>query len=177
VDQNQALLTIGLLGMGAYFAVLIVRSLRSYWRFRSVQKTALVTWPIPRPPNLGLLLGLGVLAAFVAALNGAMARPWHNVLSQALVAVYFILVVPLSLRIQWGCYANGVWADGGFLPYGEIRRLSFREVGAIVLVLVPRRGAVPFRMLVPPSAYGAVRRVLEDKARAHELQLERVLES
>lgn len=177
MDSNQALLTIGLIGMGLYFAVLIAGSLRTYVRFRRLRPTALVTWPIPRPPNLGLLLGLGVLAAFVAALNGALARPWHNVLSQALVAVYFILVVPLSLRIQWGCYAHGVWADGGFLPYAEIRRMSFREMGAIVLVLVPRHGAVPFRMLVPPSAYGAVRRVLEDKARAHELQLERVLEA
>jgi len=177
LDSNQALLTVGLLGMGLYFAALIARSLSRYARFRRVRPTALVSWPVPRPKNLGLLLALGVLAAFVAVLNGAMQRPWHDVLSQALVAVYFILVVPLSLRIEWGCYAQGVWADGGFLPYADIRQMAFREVGAIVLVLVRRSGAVPFRMLVPPSEYGAVRRVLEDKARNRELQLERVLES
>jgi hypothetical protein len=161
--------------MGLYFAVLIARGAVTYVRFRRVRKTALVAWRVPRPHNFGLLLSLGGILAFVTLLNGYMARPWAHVASLALMASYFIVMVPLSTLIEWGCYADGVWADAGFLRYADIRQMAFREVGAIVLVLLPRRGSGPFRMLVPPSEYGAVRRIFEEKARAQELRLERLL--
>lgn len=172
---QDALITVALLGMGLYFAVLIARGALSYLRFRRVRPTALVAWRRPRPANFGLLVALGGMLAFVTLLNGYMARPWAHVASLALMASYFIVIVPLLTLIEWGCYADGVWADAGFLRYGDIRQMAFREMGAIVLVLLPRHGSGPFRLLVPPSEYGAVRRIFEEKTRTQELRLERLL--
>ena len=57
--SNDALMTVGLLGLGVYFAVLLARGLLGYSRFRAVKSTAVLTWPVPRPSNYCLLLGLG----------------------------------------------------------------------------------------------------------------------
>src|SRR5262249_41723338 len=99
-----------------------------------------------------------------------------HVVSQALMALYFILMVPLSRRIRFGLYRDGVWGDGGFLAYGDIRRMAFLETPAIVLVLLPRGGSRPLRLPVPPDEYGAVRNLLEEKTRDGVMQTqERIL--
>src|SRR5262249_44543031 len=149
-------------------SVLMVRGLAGYWRFRKVRPTALLTWPGPRPAHLPYLLAMGAVSAGLAVLNGALARPFHHVYSQGVMALYFILMVPLSLRIRLGFYRDGVWADAGFLPYGQIGRLAFVESPQIVLVLLPRGSrSGSFKLPVPPSEYGAVRKVLEEKIRAN----------
>ncbi len=170
--QNETFLTIVLLALGIYFSVLMVRGLAGYLRFRRVRPTAVVTWPVPRPAHLPFLVALGILSAGVTVLNGALARPVHHVYSQGVMALYFILMVPLSLRIHLGFYRDGVWADAGFLPYGKIGRLAFVETPEIVLVLLPRGGSGSFKLRVPPEEYGAVRKVLEEKIRAREVNVE-----
>jgi hypothetical protein len=171
--STDTLLTLSLLGFGAYFFVLVVRGLAHYQRFRRVRPTALLTWPAPRPAHFGLLVGLGVLAAGVTFLNGYLQRPVSHVLSQAFIALYFVLTVPLLGRIQPGFYRDGVWAEGGFVPYGRIGRLAFFEKPEIVLVLLPKGGwKSAFRLLVPPQEYGAVRKVLEEMIRARVLRVE-----
>lgn len=170
---SQTLLTLALLSFGAYFSVLVIRGLAHYLRFRRARPTALITWPAPRPAHLPLLLALGVLSAAVALLNGYLQRPLHHVVSQAIMALYFVAMVPLLARIQPGFYRDGVWADGGFLPYARIGRLAFFERPEIVLVLLPRGGfGSAFRLLVPPHEYAAVRKVLEEKIRARVLRIE-----
>jgi hypothetical protein len=170
---NETLLTIALAGFGLYFAVLMARGLAGYLRFRRVWPTALLTWPVRRPANFGMLVGLGVLAAAVALLNGMMHRPLHHVASQAAISLYFLLMVPLSARIHLGLYRDGVWADDGFLPYARIGRMAFRETPEIVLILLPRGGASgSFRLPVPRDEYAAVRKVLEEKIRARVLNVE-----
>jgi hypothetical protein len=112
------------------------------------------------------------VAALVATLNGLVHRPVHHVVPQGVMALYFILMVPLSTRIRVGLYRDGVWADAGFLPWAEIGRLAFRETPDIVLILLPRSGSNSFRLHVPPGEYGAVRKALEEKARARILNVE-----
>jgi hypothetical protein len=170
---SDTILTLGLLGLGIYFSVLMVRGMAGYLRFRRLRSTALLTWPGPRPANFPFLLTLGVVSAGLAVLHAYLARPLHHVYSQAIMALYFILMVPLSARIHLGLYRDGVWADAGFLPYTKIGRMAFRESPEIVLILLPRgRSSGSFRLLVPPEEYGAVRKVLEEKARAHVLNVE-----
>jgi hypothetical protein len=170
--SNETVLSVVLLGLGIYFSVLLIRGLRGYLLFRKVRPTALITWPVPRSGQLPFLLVLGVVAAGVTALNAYLERPLHHVLSQALMAAYFILMVPLCQRIRLGFYDEGVWADTGFLPYANIARIAFRETPEIVLILLPRGRSGSFRLPVPPEDYGAVRKVLEEKIRSRVVNIE-----
>jgi Ca2+/Na+ antiporter len=170
--SNDELMTLGLAGLGIYFLVLLVRGLWGYSRFRQVRSTAILTWPVARPSNYGFLLGLGVTSLVLTAVNFYLRRPVHHVVALFLMALYFVFMVPLARRIELGLYRDGVWADSGFLPYGEIARMAFREGAEIVLVLVPRGSTSPFRLPVPPAEYGAVRRLLQDKIRTHDLNMD-----
>lgn len=171
-SANQLALTVILLGLAVYFSVLVARVLLGYLRFRKLWPTALITWPVRRPPHLRFLLGLGVVSLAVAVLNSTMQRPLYHVYSQAIMAAYFIVMVPLAARIQLGLYRDGVWADTGFLPYRNIGRMAFVEEPEIVLMLVPRGGSGACRLPVPAAEYGAVRKLLEEKVRARELRVE-----
>jgi len=164
-SANEAMLTIVLGALGVYFSVLNGRSLWRYAQFRRVRPTAVLTWPVPRPRHFPFLVALGLVSGAVTALNAYLHRPMDHVFSQAVMALYFILMVPLSARIHFGLYRDGVWGDAGFLPYGEIKRMAFLETPEIVLVLLPRAGSRPLRLPVPPGEYGAVRKLLEEKKR------------
>jgi hypothetical protein len=93
------------------------------------------------------------------------------VLSQAVMALYFVLMVPLTARIRVGFYRDGVFAEGGFLRWSEIGRWAFRETPELVLVFLSRAGSA-LRLRVPPAEYGAVRKVLEERMRARVLNVE-----
>jgi hypothetical protein len=168
---RETILTLVLGGVAIHFSILTVRGVSIYLKFLKVRPTALLTWPV-RPRWNVQLLALGVVAAGVAVLNGYAHRPIHQIYSQGIMAAYFILMVPLLTRIHPGLYQDGVWAERGFLPYGKIGRMAFREFPEIVLVLVPRGGRGSFRLPVPPAEYGAVRKVLEDKIRAKVLNVD-----
>jgi hypothetical protein len=162
---SEAMLNIVLLALGVYFSVLLGRGLAGYAKFQRVRPTALLTWPVRPPAHFPFLVALGVVSAAVALLNGVLNRPFPHVMSQVVMALYFILMVPLSLRIHLGFYRDGVWADTGFLPYAKIGRMAFRESPEIVLLLIPRGRSRSVRLPVPPEEYGAVRKMLEEKRR------------
>ena len=171
--SNETILSLGLAGLGVYFAVLLIRGFLGYARFRRVRPTAVLTWPVPRSHQLPWLVALGVVNVALTVLNGLMGRPVHHVVSLGLMALYFVLMVPLASRIRLGFYRDGVWADDGFLPYARIGRLAFRERPEIVLLLLPRgRSSGLFRLPVPPDEYAAVRKVLEEKIRARIVNVE-----
>ena len=171
--MNETVLTVGLLALGVYFGIFLVRGLVLYLRFRRLRPTALVTWSAPRPPHFRALVALGIVSALVAALNSFMGRPVHHVVPQGLMSLYFILMVPVLTGIPLGLYRDGVWAEAGFLSWGEIGRMTFRETPEIVLILLPRSGSRSFRLPVPKAEYSVVRKTLEEKVRAHVLNLER----
>ena len=172
-ESNQAILTLGLLGVGVYFSILILRGVSGLLLFHRVRPTALITWRARPPSHRPLLTALGVVAVGLTVLTLLRQRPFFHVYSQAVMALYFMAMVPLAARIQPGLYGDGVWTDVGFLRYGRIRRMAFRETPEIVLILIPRgRLASARRMWVPPAEYGAVRKLLEDKLRAGVLKLD-----
>lgn len=170
--QLQHLVGLGLLGLGVYFAVQIGRGVAGLLRYRRIAPTAVLTWPPPVPAQLPWLLGLGALGAATAWFNAWMQRPAHHVAGLALMAVYFLGLVPLARRIRLGLYRDGVWAHRGFLPWPNVARIAFVEAPEIVLLLTPRPSAVPFKLPVPPAEYGTVRKILEEKARTGALHLE-----
>ena len=107
-----------------------------------------------------------------AIVNTSLHRPFVHLYGQYATAAYFILMVPLSARIRLGLYRDGIWADGGFLPYSRIGRMAFREGPEIVLILLQRGAARAFRLPVPPEEYGALRKVLEEKIRERVLNMD-----
>jgi hypothetical protein len=169
---NETILSLGLAGLGVYFAVQLLRGFLGYARFRRVLPTAVLTWPVPRSHQMPWLVALGVVNVALTLLNGLRGRPVHHVLSLGLMALYFVLMVPLASRIRLGFYRDGVWADAGFLPYQRIRRMAFRESPEIELILLPRGGSGSFRLPVPPGEYGAVRKLLDEKIREHVVNVE-----
>ena len=169
---TDTILTVGLFALAVYFSVLIVRAIAGFVLFMRVRRTPLLTWPARPPAHFPLILVLGVVSAVLAVLNGYLDRPFHHVYSQGAMALYFMLLVPLSARINPGFYGEGVWADTGFLRYAEIGRLAFREKPEIVLIMLARRNGRSFRLAVPPDEYGAVRKVLEEKIRSHVVNVE-----
>ncbi len=175
MPSNETILTVGLLGLGIYFSVLLVRGLLGYLRFRRVRPTALLIWPGRPPDHLPFLLGLGVLSLALTVILGYLNRPFHHVYGMAVMAAYFMLMVPLSARIHLGFYRDGVWADTGFLPYAKIARMAFSEGREIVLLLLPRGGSGAFRLPVPRDEYGAVRKILEEKIRDRVVSIEGIL--
>ncbi len=175
VTGNETLLTIMLSGLGVYFTVLLTRGLRGYLFFRKVRATALLTWPSGRPAHFRMMQVLGVISTGVTFLNSYLDRPLAHVLSQAVMAVYFVFMVPLAANIHLGLYRDGVWSATGFLPYPRIGRMAFRETPEIVLVLLSRDGPRSFLLPVPAAEYGAVRKVLEEKIREHVVMPEKAI--
>jgi hypothetical protein len=173
--SNETILTLVFAGLGVYFGVLLLRGLYGYLHFRRLLPTAILTWPVPRPRAGSFLFALGLVSAGITVLNGYMARPLHHVVSLGLMALYFMLMVPLAGRIRLGFYEAGVWAEAGFLPWERIARMAFRESPEIVLILQPRGGSGSFRLPVPPDEYGAAVKVIEEKVRARIVNTEGVL--
>lgn len=169
---QQQIISLGLLGMAVYFAALLARGLAGYLRFRRVRPTAVLTWPAPRPAQMRLLAALGVAGAVLAVVLGAQRKPLHHVVGFGLMAAYFLGLVPLARGIRLGLYRDGVWAHRGFLPWADVGRIAFVEAPQVVLLLQPRRGGPSFKLPVPGEEYGAVRKVIEEKARAGLLRLD-----
>jgi hypothetical protein len=169
---QQNVISLGLLALGVYFFVQLVRGLAGYLRFRRLWPTAVLTWAPPRPALLPWLFAMGVAGAITAAINAALHRPPHHVIGLALMALYFLGLVPLARRIRLGLYRDGVWAHRGFLRWKDVARIAFVEGPQIVLLLQPRAGGSSFKLPVPAEEYGTVRKMIEEKARTGVLQLD-----
>ena len=84
--------------------------------------------------------------------------------------VYYGYALPLSLKIGRGFYEDGIWADGGFVPYSHIGGLTWREGEQLTLVLIyrmravrPPAGRARDATTAPPAA------LLRDKIAAHDI--------
>jgi hypothetical protein len=157
-----------LLGVG--FLVANVRLFAQFVRFLKLRSSALLIWPGRRPPFYRLLLVLGaVLALVIVAKLTVLKQHPIQVFGESMMLVYYAYALPLSLRIGRGFYQDGIWADGGFIPYSSIGGLSWREDKQITLVLIYRMRAFARRLVVPERYYGAARRLLRDKIAAHDI--------
>jgi hypothetical protein len=158
-----------LLGVGFLFAN--VRLFAQFVRFLKLRSSALLTWPGRRPPFYGLLLVLGaVLAVLIVYKLTVLKQHPIQVFGESMMLVYYAYALPLSLKIGRGFYQDGIWAEGGFIPYSRIGGLSWREGEQITLVMIYRMRAFASRLVVPERHYGAARRLLRDKIAAHDIR-------
>ena len=160
----QPLLTGTLLLLGAGFLVANVRLFLEYLRFR--RRRPVLVWPGPRPPYYAMTLAMGgVLGLLVVAKILFLHR---QAFGEVMMFVYYGYLVPFSRRIGRGFYEDGIWADGAFLPYGEIGGVTWREgEHDVQLILISRVKNLARRLTVPGDKYGAARRVLRDKIAEH----------
>ena len=156
--------------LGVGFLIANLRLLFQFVRFLRLRSSALLTWPGSRPPFYGLLLGLGaVLSLLVVYKLAVLKQRPVDVFGETMMMLYYAYGVPLSLKISRGFYEDGIWADGGFVPYSRIGGLTWREEEQITLVMIYRMGQFARRLVVPEPLYGAARRVLRDKIAAHDI--------
>lgn len=156
--------------LGAGFFVANVRLLFQFVRFLRLRSSALLTWPGRRPPFYGLLLGIGAVLSVIIFYKLAILRMRPaDVFGETMMLVYYAYAVPLSLKIGRGFYADGIWADAGFIPYSRIGGLTWREGEQLTLVVIYRVRAFARRLVVPEVHYGAARRLLRDKIAAHDI--------
>ena len=157
-----------LFGFG--FLIANLRLLFQFVRFSKIRTSALLTWPGRRPPFYGLLLVLGAVLAFLIIYKLTVLRQHPvQVFGETMMLVYYAYLLPLSLRIGRGFYEEGIWADGGFMPYSHIGGLTWREGDTVTLVLMHRVRAFARQLVVPHPYYGAARRLLRDKIAAHDI--------
>jgi hypothetical protein len=158
------------LGLG--FLVADLRLFLQFIRFRQLRPSALLIWPGRKPPFYGLLLILGATLSVLIVYKLAVLRLHPaQVFGETMMLIYYGYAVPLSLKIGRGFYQDGIWADGGFIPYSRIGGLSWREGQGeqVTLVLIYRMRAFARRLAVPQIHYGAARRLLRDKIAAHDI--------
>ena len=157
-----------LLGVG--FLVANVRLLYQLVRFLRIRSSALLTWPGRTPPYYWLFLAVGALLALIIVCKLAVLKQHPiNVFGESMMLVYYGYVQPLSLKIGRGFYEDGIWADGGFVPYSEIGGLTWRNEEQPTLVLMYRMRQFARRLVVPETYYGEARRLLRDKIATHDI--------
>jgi hypothetical protein len=156
--------------LGVGFLLANLRLLFQFIRFLRIRSSALLTWPGRKPPFYGLLLMLGaVLGALIVYKLAVLRQHPAQVFGEAMMLVYYGYAFPLSLKIGRGFYEEGIWADGGFIPYSSIGGLTWREDEQITLVLMYRMRSLARPLVIPDRHYGAARRLLRDKIAAHDI--------
>jgi hypothetical protein len=159
-----------LLGIGVFFLVVNLRLFYQLVRFMRIRSSAVLTWPGGPPPLYRLFLVVAAVLAVVIVCKLAVLRMHpRDVFGESMMLVYYSYAQPLSLKIGRGFYQDGIWSDGGFVPYSQIGGLTWREGEQLTLVLMYRMRNFARRLVVPHSYYGAARRVLRDKIAAHDI--------
>ena len=170
VTTEAGLLSSLLWLLGAGFLVFDLYLFLQYLRNRRLQPTALVTWPPPRPPLYRLFLWVGAVLAIVIFYKLAVLRLHPRfVFGETMMLVYYVYAMPLGLKTRRGLYEDGIWSDAGFIAYGRIGGLTWREGANPTLVILYRWRSFARKLIVPRTLYGEARRVLRDKIAEHEI--------
>ena len=175
-----------LIGLGVGFAVANLRVLAEGARYLRLRKNALLTWQGPPPRYYGLMLFLGValgvllIVKFIYLTSPVIGNPsllWYSrawqaftqLFGEGMMFVYFAYAVPLTRKISRGFYAEGVWAETGFIPYHQIGGIAWRPGEPPTLLLISRFKEMARPLLVPGDYYSAVRRLLREKIGSHDI--------
>ena len=135
----RALLPHVLLLFGVGFLIANLRAGLDFLRFWRRRRDALLTWPGRRPPYYGLILFLGVTLGLLLLVKFIfLQRSPTQLFGEGMMFVYYAYVVPLSRRIGRGFYADGIWAENGFMPYKQIGGIAWREGEQVTLLLISR---------------------------------------
>lgn len=162
----MTVLTTVLLALGAGFMVANTRLLLEYLRFRTRKRSAVLTWPSPKPPYYGTALALGVVLGLIVFYKLVFTH--QQAFGETMMFLYYGYLLPLSRRIGRGFYRDGIWADSGFIPYDQVGGISWREgEHSVALVILSKVKSLARVLPVPIEHYGAARRLLRDKIGEH----------
>jgi hypothetical protein len=157
---------------GVGFLAANIKVITELLRFRLRRNSSLLVWQSPKPRAYGVALALGaVLGLLVAVRVFVLRHPLNQLFGEVMMLVYYGYALPMSTRIPRGFYRDGVWSDRGFMRWGQIAAVSWREGASVTLFLVPHARQVVKRLEVPGHLYGEARRLLLDKIRAHDIQI------
>jgi hypothetical protein len=164
-----------LLVLGLGFLLANLRLAVQLFRALRLKSQAVLTWPVPRPPFYGLVVAIAIVLGILLLVEMVLRAKWRidralPLFGETMMFVYYAWMLPLDRqRIRRGFYADGVWADSGFIPYTSIGGLTWREEPEITLIVVPRMKKLARTLVVPSQYYAEARRLLRDKIAEHEL--------
>ena len=159
-----------LFGIG--FAAANLKVIADLLRFRARKRSALLVWRNRKPPFYGFALALGVVLGLLVVFKTViLGRPPNQLFGEVMMFVYYGYLFPLSTRITRGFYAEGVWSDSGFMRWGQISAVSWKEEGVVTLVLISAFHSIARRLEVPGHLYGQARRLLRDRVKAHDIHI------
>jgi hypothetical protein len=166
------LLTRVLFLFGVGFLAANAKVIADLLRFRVRNCHALLTWEGAKPRFYGFMLGLGVVLGMMLAFKiFVQRRPPGQLFGEGMMFVYYGYAFPLSTRILRGFYRDGVWTDTGFMRWGQISAVSWKEEQNPVLILISQAGQIARRLEIPGHLYGQARRVLRDRIKAHDIHM------
>ena len=141
-------------------------------RFERRKRSALLVWRIPKPRFYGLSISIGVVLAFLFVFKWlVLHRPLYGLFGEAMMLLYYGFVFPMSTRIPRGFYDDGVWSDTGFMRWGQISAVSWKEESGVTLVLISHLRNFARHLHVPGHLYGEARRLLRDRVKAHDIHI------
>jgi hypothetical protein len=170
------LLAVSFAALAALFAIWNLAFLARWIQYRRVAATAELTWLPPRPWFYNMCLAIGFFMLSLTAISlFLLKRPLLTIVAESLMALYYVVLFPLSFRIRHGFYNGGIWVERGFVAYRRIRALSWIEKPAVVLVVNTEGGALGGgygRLVVPGELYGQARRILAEHIENRSLSVE-----
>src|SRR5918993_3059476 len=113
-------------GIGFFAANLKVTA--DLFRYLARRSSALLIWQNPKPRYYGFTLALGAILGLLVVIKiFILGRSPQELFGEVMMFLYFGYAVPLSTRIARGFYRDGVQSDTGFMPWGQIQAVSWRE--------------------------------------------------
>jgi hypothetical protein len=169
----QELLPQVLFLFGVGFLIANVKVVGELLRFRLRKPTALLVWEAAKPPYYGFTLALGVMLGLLLAFKVFVQhRPLQQLFGEAMMFVYYGYAFPLSTRISRGFYQDGIWSDSGFMKWGQISAVSWKEEGGrVVLLLISHFRNIARKLTVPGPLYGQARKLLREKIKAQDIHM------
>jgi hypothetical protein len=162
-QQTLFLFGLGFLGANLKVGVDLIR-------YRRHRNDALLVWRAAHP-YYRLSILLGIVQSLLLASFFLLRWPAQQLFGLGMMVIYFLCATPLSARIARGFYREGVWSDSGFVRWDKISGVSWRQEGAVTLLLISHIRNIAKRLQVPGHLYGEARKVLRDKVREHDLHL------
>jgi hypothetical protein len=170
-----------LLLLGAGFLVANIRTALDFLHFLRRRSSALLVWLPPRPRYYPVLIAIGVMMGFLIAYNFNVWRLHparqlafeRQLFGEGMMFLYYTVAVAMNQAIRRGFYADGIWADHGFMPYRKIGAVSWQEGKDIALLMTASMRPFARKLVVPGNLYGAARRLLRDKIEAHDIKFAR----
>ena len=169
----QELLPQVLFLFGVGFLIANVKVITDLVRFRLRKRTALLVWDATKPPYYGFTLALGVMLGLLLAFKlFVQQRPFQQLFGEAMMFVYYGYAYPLSTRISRGFYDDGIWSDSGFMKWGQISAVSWKEDGGqVTLLLISHFRNIARKLAVPGALYGQARKLLREKIKAQDIHM------